>query len=326
MARAAVMTPNYPWLDNIWSKWQFGLEHDTFSNATLLISELGLGTEQLVNLFSSAVMCSNYTSHSCGVCHSCQLMQARNHPDFHLLKPEKEGKAITVEQIRNCSRLAQESSQLSGMRLFIIEPAEFMTESAANALLKTLEEPSKTCMFLLITYKPHQILPTVISRCQRWQVPKPSSQVMFEWLSKQVSSAIPAYVAHINDNAPMAIQSFIEREQGDKYHQIEREFLDYIKLNGDIANLAKLLSSSHAEHLKWVWYLLTDAQKIHFGLDAPYLTPGAKALADCLSYERLYQQSGSLSRLTEQLKEYTGLNSELLILDWLIEFNEEVCS
>ncbi|MBU2897966.1 DNA polymerase III subunit delta' [Vibrio hepatarius] len=320
------MTLNYPWLANIWSKWQFGLEHGTFSSATLLISEPGLGTEQLVNLFSSAVMCGNYASEACGVCHSCQLMQARNHPDFHLVKPEKEGKTITVEQIRTCNRLAHESSQLSGKRLFIIDPVESMTESAANALLKTLEESTKTCVFLLITYKCHQVLPTVMSRCQRWQVPKPSSQVMLEWLSKEVSSTLPSFVAHINDNAPLATLSFLEREQGDKYHQIEREFFDCIKLNGDITSLAKLLSSSHEEYLKWVWYLLTDAQKVYFGLDEAYFTPGAKVLAGCLSYEKLYQQSDSLSRLTEQLKEYTGLNSELLILNWLTKFNEEVCS
>lgn len=320
------MTSSHPWLSDIWSEWQSSLENDTFSNAALLISQPGLATEELVAAFSRAVLCGNYVSDACGVCHSCQLMNAHNHPDYHVINPEKAGKSISVDQIRTCNRLAQESSQLSGKRLFVIEPAEVMTESATNALLKTLEEPSSTCMFLLVTYQPQRLLSTVTSRCQKWQIPKPSSQVIQDWLTQQYTSTIPAYFAHINDNAPTRIQSFIEKEQEGFYQQIERGLLDCVMHKGDLVYLAKLLESAKEDSLRWIWYMLTDAQKVHFGLDAPYLTPGSKVLAQNISYEKLYRQAESLSRLTDQLREHSGLNGELLILDWLIKFNEEVCS
>ncbi|WP_341659956.1 DNA polymerase III subunit delta' [Vibrio sp.] len=320
------MISTYPWLSSIWKEWQSSLEQDTFPNAVLLSSHLGMGTEVLVSIFTQAVMCSNYASEACGVCHSCQLMQASNHPDYHLIKPEKSAKSISVDQIRGCNRLAQESSQLSGKRIFIIEPAEAMTESAANALLKTLEEPSSTCIFLLISYQPHRLLPTVSSRCQRWQVTKPSAHEVADWLSQQVSFTIAPHIAHVNGNAPTTIQSFMDRGQEALYQQLEQSLLDILKHDGDLVALAKLLASSHEESLDWMWYILTDAQKVYFGLDAPYFSPIAKELIHYLSYEKLFQQTENLSKLTEQLREYSGLNSELLILDWLIKFNEEVCS
>ncbi|MCG7489428.1 DNA polymerase III subunit delta' [Vibrio sp. Of14-4] len=320
------MISTYPWLSSIWQEWQSSLEQDTFPNAVLLNSHQGLATEALISSFAQALMCSNYVSEACGICHSCQLMQASNHPDYHLIKPEKSAKSISVDQIRGCNRLAQESSQLSGKRIFIIEPAEAMTESAANALLKTLEEPSGTCMFLLISYQPHLLLPTVSSRCQRWQVTKPSAHEVSDWLSEKVSVNIPPHIAHVNGNAPTTIQLFLDKGQEALYQQIELGLLDVLKNRGDMIALAKQLASSHEESLNWVWYILTDAQKLHFGLDAPYFSPIAKELIHYLSYEKLFQQTENLSNLKQQLREYPGLNSELLILDWLIKFNEEVCS
>ncbi|MCV5746812.1 hypothetical protein OFN42_42035, partial [Escherichia coli] len=78
----------------------------------------GLAVEKLVEFFSHALLCQNYSSEACGFCHSCQLTKSQSHPDLHWIRPEKEGKAITVDQIRACNRLAHESSQLNGYRLF----------------------------------------------------------------------------------------------------------------------------------------------------------------------------------------------------------------
>lgn len=319
------MNSTYPWLTDIWCEWQASLESDRFSNAALLTAEEGLGVEQLVERFSEAAMCSNYASEACGFCHSCQLMKSHNHPDYHLVKPEKEGKTITVEQIRQCNRLAQESSQLSGRRLFVIEPAEAMNDSAANALLKTLEEPSSSCMFLLVSHKAHQLLPTITSRCQHWHVVTPSSELLAQWLNEQVTSTIPAFAAHINGNAPLKTQAFVEQGQIEKYQQVEEQLLEVAQLRGDSVKLAKELATSPSEYLQWIWYLLTDAQKIHFGVQMPYFTPGSNALSANLCYQLLYTQTANLSLLLEQLREHTGLNSELLILDWLFKFNEESC-
>ncbi|UUM31427.1 DNA polymerase III subunit delta' [Vibrio japonicus] len=319
------MAQLYPWLEGVWKEWQDSLEADRFSNASILSVEDGLGAERLVELFSRAVMCSNYTTEACGFCHSCQLMSSGSHPDYHVIKPEKEGKAISVDQIRHCNRLAQESSQLAGLRLFIIEPAESMNESAANALLKTLEEPSGNCLFLLVTHRANLLLPTIVSRCQQWVVSNPDSSVVASWLSQQGVDGIPAYASHINNNAPLKTLDFVEQGNVASYQKLEHQLLEILKGQGDVLKLAKELAANPHCYLQWVWYLLTDAQKVHFGVSAPFFTPGSSALAQCLSYDVLYQQTINLSALIEQLREHPGLNSELLVLDWLFKFKEESC-
>lgn len=320
------MNELYPWLAPLWQEWQANLTSDRFSNASLLIAEEGMGASHLVDVFSQAVMCQNYPAEACGFCHGCQLMSSASHPDFHVIKPEKEGKAITVEQIRQCNRIAQESSQLSGVRLFVIEPAEAMNESAANALLKTLEEPSSTCMFLLVAHRANALLPTITSRCQQWHLTPPNSETVAQWLSAQYSGEVPLYAAHINGNAPLAALDFIQQDKVSRYSSIETDFIALCRQQSDAVKLAKELAAEPQESLSWLWYLLSDAQKVHYGLSMPSFVPGAVKLAQVCDYQKLYSQSQALLKLLDQLRLHTGLNAELLILDWLFKFYEETCS
>ena len=319
------MAELYPWLTSLWQQWQTHLDQDRFPNSTLLIAKSGLGADQLVRKFSRAVMCSNYASEPCGFCHSCQLMEAQNHPDFHLVVPEKEGKSISVDQIRNCNRLAQESSQLSGYRLIVIEPAEAMTESAANALLKTLENPAANCLFLLVASSASQLLPTVTSRCQQWHIHEPHTDELAGWLSLKTTQNVPVYTAHLNGYSPLKTLQFVEQDENNNYQTIEQQMIAIARQQGDIVKLAKSLAEDTQQSLNWLWYLLTDAQKVHFRLNVPTTLPGALVLAESVSYNMLYTQSEALRALIEQFRSHSGLNKELLILDWLIKFNGEVC-
>ncbi|MGC9460362.1 DNA polymerase III subunit delta' [Vibrio genomosp. F10] len=319
------MNALYPWLDDIWQHWQRNLQSDHFTNATLLCAQEGLGVDQLVKRFSDALMCSNDKSLACGFCHSCSLMQSSNHPDLHYIVPEKEGKSISVDQIRQCNRQAQESSQLSGFRLFIIQPAEAMNESAANALLKTLESSASNCLFLLITQRKEQLLPTIVSRCQQWNVKAPSSEVASAWVSDRLKQSVPNYVAHLNDNAPLRLEAFIKDGHLKSYTQIEDAMLALAKGQDSFLTLNGYLNDGSQERLQWLWLLLCEAQKAHFEVAEPSLSPVANELSKHMSYDLLYQQSLRLSALMTQLKTFPGLNHELMISDWLIKFNEEVC-
>lgn len=320
------MNQLYPWLTDLWQEWQANLQTDRFSNASLVVAQEGMGVEKLVDQFSRAVMCQNYPAESCGFCHSCQLMESGSHPDFHVVKPEKEGKTITVEQIRQCNRLAQESSQLSGSRLFVIHPVEAMNESAANALLKTLEEPASSCIFLLVTHRSHSLLPTITSRCQQWHLAMPESQSVAKWLSEQSIGNVPAYAAHINGNAPLATLDFVNQDKVSRYLEIESQFLAMLEQRADIVNLAKQLAVEPNESLNWIWYLLVDAQKTQYGLQLASFTPGSATVAELVEYKQLYSQAQELLKLIEQLRLHSGLNAELLILDWLFKFNGDICS
>ncbi|WP_428775975.1 DNA polymerase III subunit delta' [Vibrio sp.] len=320
------MSELYPWLTTTWRCWRDNLVSNRVANVLLLTAEPGLGVEQLTEQFSLALMCSHQSDQACGFCHSCQLMASHNHPDYHLVQPEKEGKTISVDQIRQCNRWAQESSQLSGKRLIIIQPAQMMTESAANALLKTLEDPPAQCIFILLAERSSQLLPTIVSRCQHWHVAPPMVESAIEWLSEQCGKACPDYVVSLANNAPVLAKQLFEQGQVASYQEIESKLLGC--LNGDslvMLDLAAQLAKEPGIRLGWLWQLLADAQKCHFGIASLGQLPAAKSLAEMLDYDRLYQASEQLAQLQHQLTQYSGLNAELLITDWLISIKEETC-
>lgn len=321
-----MMNAVYPWLNEAWGRWKQQMDHQRFASATLINAPQGVGAEQLIEKFSQALMCTTQRSEPCGFCHGCDLMSSATHPDYHTIRPEKEGKSITVEQIRGANRLAQESSQLSGFRLIVIEPAEAMNESAANALLKTLEEPAEKCVFVLLTHQVSRLLATIVSRCQPIIIPEPKPQAVMPWLTEQCQQAIPAFAAHLHGNAPLLAREFILQGQLNDYLAIEQQFVQ--ALQGDISALlhcAKTISGQPLRGLRWLWYLLTDAQKTAFGVWQPYFTPQSQWLAQARSLSLLQQQTDSLAQLINQLQGFSGLNSELLIADWLFKFNEETC-
>ncbi|MCK6262091.1 DNA polymerase III subunit delta' [Vibrio sp. ZSDE26] len=319
------MNSLYPWLEETWQLWKRNLENDTFTNSTLLIARDGLGADQLVDHFSKALMCTNDKSGACGFCHSCGLMLSSNHPDVHFITPEKAGKNISVDQIRQCNHTAQESSQLSGYRLFVIHPAEAMNESAANALLKTLESPANQCLFLLVTEKKEQLLPTIVSRCQQWTIKSPSSEDASSWVSNRLKRDIPRYAALLNENAPLKLETFIEQGHLERYASIENAMLSMAKGEDSFLVLLKPLSDGGIDALQWLWHLLCEAQKAHFEVCEDSGVTAAQQLSESMSYDLLYQQSQRLCQLIEQLRQFSGLNQELMISDWLIKFNEEVC-
>ncbi|MEI8634886.1 DNA polymerase III subunit delta' [Vibrio sp. PP-XX7] len=180
----------YPWFRTSWTQWCRSLERDSVSSATLLVVKDGMGDADFIDLLVRSLLCDD--GHQlCGVCHSCRLMDAKSHPDFHLVEPEKAGKPITVEQVRQINLLAQESSQFSGYRVIVIRPADAMNESAANALLKTLEESPAQCRFILTTATITRILPTILSRCRQLHVPEPPQQMIVDWLFSETSQRIP---------------------------------------------------------------------------------------------------------------------------------------
>lgn len=320
------MAELYPWLEPVWNQWQISLAGQRIAASTLVVAPDGFGVQQLTEHFARAMMCTTSATEACGFCHNCSLMQSGTHPDYHIVEPEQAGKAITVEQIRQCNRWAQESSQLSGFRIIVITPADSMNVSASNALLKTLEEPPEKCLFVLVAANVHHLLPTIVSRCQQRTIPTPSAEVIGHWLSRHCDKPVPGYAAHLNGFAPLKTLEFIRQGGVEDYQAAEKQFLDCLAVGqGNQTGCATLLNQTPMVTLGWIWTLLTDAQKVHFGLYSESFTPGSKTLAAMVSYPILYRQSETLLELMDKLRHFTGLNSELLILDWLMNFEEETC-
>jgi DNA polymerase-3 subunit delta' len=118
----------------------------------------------------------------CGKCTSCRRIIDGNHPDLILVELDEEKKAIGINQIREINRQLAFAPVLGRYRMIIIDPAEKMTIEAANAFLKTLEEPPPGTVFILTVRDPKDLLPTIVSRCQRVPFkPLPTGEIA-NWL------------------------------------------------------------------------------------------------------------------------------------------------
>lgn len=136
------------------------------AHAYLFAGPEGVGKETAALAFARALLCTRpVDGDACGLCRECRQVEHHNHPDLCVLQPD--GNSIRIEQIRGILRKAPYRSYQGGRKIFLIPGAEAMTAEAANCLLKTLEEPPGDTLFILLTARPHALLPTVLSRCQR---------------------------------------------------------------------------------------------------------------------------------------------------------------
>ena len=141
-----------------------------------------IGKTTLARAFAQALTCENPSGEAglgaCGRCRSCRLAAEGMHPDHRFFAPEG-SKQLLIDQIREVVREAALSPVESRYKVFIITAFERATVNAANALLKTLEEPSATTRIILVSHQPSGLLDTIISRCQLLRLrPLPEKEVV----------------------------------------------------------------------------------------------------------------------------------------------------
>ena len=146
--------------------------HDRVAHAYLFFGEDRIGKRLAALRFAQAINCEiDYGPggpDACGACRSCRQIEARTHPDFLLIEPDQEqaNPQIKIEQIRELEQQLVYHPLVGRRKVCLIDEADRMTPGAANALLKTLEEPPDHSLLLLITSRPSALLATVRSRCQ----------------------------------------------------------------------------------------------------------------------------------------------------------------
>jgi DNA polymerase-3 subunit delta' len=150
-------------------EWALDLLEHTISSGHLRHAYLFSGPSQigkttLAVAFGQALLCETGAGRPCGTCRSCQRIAQGRHPDVRTLTAEKS--TIQIEQIRTLQSAAALSPVEGRYRVFIIPEIERASAPAANALLKTLEEPPPQVVLILTSARRDQVLPTVVSRCQ----------------------------------------------------------------------------------------------------------------------------------------------------------------
>ncbi|UPG88594.1 DNA polymerase III subunit delta' [Luteibacter aegosomaticola] len=199
-----------PWHADAWARLQARRERDALPHALLLAGPAGLGKREFLADFVKGLLCQRPEQGvACGTCRSCLLLAAGTHPDvvalsFGLRKDGGVRTEIVVDQVRDLSQRLAMSSQFGGWQVATIDPADAMNAAAANALLKTLEEPTPSTILILVADEPARLPATIRSRCQRIDFLVPTREVALEWLRGQGVADAPAALEAAGGNPGLA--------------------------------------------------------------------------------------------------------------------------
>lgn len=198
----------YPWQDALFQRLLESRER--LPHALLLKGRSGTGKRDFADQLARAMLCESplEDGSACSACTACTWFDHAIHPDFRRIEPESEegGKKatqITIDQVRSLSAFMNVTTHRNGYRIVLIHPADAMNTHSANALLKTLEEPQGKTLFILVTHKPQQILPTILSRCRILSMPFPKAFEAEVWL-REKGMADPLPLLAESGNAPLA--------------------------------------------------------------------------------------------------------------------------
>jgi DNA polymerase-3 subunit delta' len=312
----------FPWLVEPFKN----LVSHQIPNSLIISGQKDIGKFQFGFELCKFLLCESSSSKPCESCEACNWVKNGNHPDLFLVVPQnlkhilpfemddqksseesdekKQSKFIRIDQIRNIVSSNELGSYRGGKRVVLIYPAESMQTEAANCLLKTLEEPSINLYIILVTHHKEKLLPTIRSRCQIFNVPKPSLDVSVDWLCHQLNNKYPKEnIEHrfaLHSGAPLKVLSSIEENAVDQSKIIE-ELSKFQKINPNkIIDLLSDFSLSDILNctLKWT----TDINLQLFGQGAKFFPEYQSQISShCKSLNKIDVQN-FLSSLNKDLK------------------------
>ncbi|XID75905.1 DNA polymerase III subunit delta' [Alkanindiges sp. WGS2144] len=197
-----------PWQQKAWHR--IVSRFPKIPHAILLSGNRGTGKRLFADQLAAWLLCLDRSAQqACGECSSCQWLKADTHPGLLRISPEVDNKGktsqiIKIDQIRDFMPFVQQTGK--GWRVVIIEPAESLNIAAANALLKTLEEPGEQVTLILVSDQSLQLPATIRSRLQQYRVGEVSTQQALDYLTKKSSlnQEKGQLLLNISGGAPLA--------------------------------------------------------------------------------------------------------------------------
>lgn len=325
----------YNWHDELWGR--LVQTRSRLPHALLFKGQEGTGKLDFTVALAHALLCQSPlpSGHACGTCASCNWLAQSHHPDFRLLSPEQESdneegstatnsrksQQISVAQVRELSTFLELSShQSGGYRIVLIHPAEALNPASANALLKILEEPPAGVIFLLVSHQPQRLLPTILSRCHKIDMPVPPQEIALDCLKQQNVKDAEKHLAYAGGSPLLALRQASENTGA--LEDIAKLLAHGAKLDpfGTATLCARQGMAVAVQALqKWIYDLadmrLTGDIRYH----APYRN-ALQALAKSVDLSLLFE----LQRKLDQAKKSAShpLNSELQLENLLLQYTQ----
>lgn len=304
------------------------IDENKIAHAYLFCGPRGTGKTTVAKLLAKAVNCTGEPK-PCGECESCKEIENGTHPDVIEIDAASNN---GVEEVRNLIDKVKYAPSQGRYKVYIIDEVHMMSPGAFNALLKTLEEPPAHVIFILATTEPHKILPTIISRCQRFDFTRLTDQEMVARMKYVLEEEKKSYdegalelIARLANGGMRDALSILEQclAYNDDHLSIE----DIHKIYGivsmsDKVNLIKvLLSKNMSESLK----ILDHMDKN--GIDIKRLTFDLVDILKDIVIYRNTKDTSIMSVMTQHdldaIVPYISSDECLSFIDILIETSEK---
>ena len=172
-----------------------GITDQAMTHAWLFTGPPGSGRSSAAVAFAQALVCP---SSGCATCNACRSVITNAHPDVEVIRTE--GLSIKIDEVRELLARVAWAPSMGGWRVVVMEDADRLTESAANALLKAIEEPGNRTVWLLCAPTLHDVLPTIRSRCRHLQLVTPSTEAVAQVLQNRdgISPQMADFAARVS--------------------------------------------------------------------------------------------------------------------------------
>lgn len=315
-------------------------------HALLVSGQRGIGKFALARLFATSLLCEQTQDDHlpCGTCPACHWLAQGNHPDFRLLQPEalsdessegeesgrkKPSQQITIDQVRALDEFLHVGTHRLGQRVVLIHPAEAMNRATANSLLKSLEEPVASTLFILVSNEKDRLLPTIRSRCQAVPVALPEAACASEWLSRQGVNDAARWLALAGGAPLLARELGCGEERG-----LLEALINQLALGGKLdaldaaAHIDKAIKAEKGalplkRMLEWVQKWLHDLGMACEGLPPKYFVMDAdkvrlRSLCTATRLEKLLAFNRKALQYKTQAEQ--PLNSRLFLEDFFLVY------
>jgi DNA polymerase-3 subunit delta' len=315
---------------------QATMKHDRIAHAYLFHGDERIGKRFTAMRFAQTLNCEGGQDldrpDACGLCRSCMQIEAHTHPDFVLIEPDQElaNPQIKIEQIRGLEQQIIYRPLIGRFKIVLIDDADRMTIGAANALLKTLEEPPAHSIFVLITSRPYALPPTIQSRCHNLRfVPPAQTQVEAALILKRNIPPNDARLVAIasQSRVGLALHTDIKslRSTQDEFHTLLSSAArrPITAVLGTAESLAK--SDRAPEALDWIAQWLRDLLLVTIGAPRELML-NAERMAEMKDLARSVQLDALLDLLAEVERIHRAstrnLNLQLALETLLLQLRE----
>ncbi len=320
---------------------------ESLPHALLIYGKQGVGKLEFAHAMAQSLLCESPESGiACGICPACGWFQEGNHPDFRELRPashddeeadaaatqealadgeakeKKKSREIKIEQIRDIGMFMTLTTHRAGFRVLLVHPAEAMNPAAANALLKTLEEPPPQTVILLVTDRIGRLLATIKSRCQKLLVPAPDEAAALAWLTSRGIDDARAVLAQ-SGGAPLDAIAFADAD----YQSDRRAFTQILAdSNADYLAAAQVFEKRELSNiLDWLQTWVCDVALSRFTGDVRHHGEHRAAIsriAARVNVPALFRYESQLRQARRSV--HHPLNARLLLEQLLISYSQAI--